>query len=289
MATFIPVPTQFSFVPSYQAVPFVSGLRMTNTGNTTFTVSPGACRALCNPNIIQFPAFSASTSGNITVDVSTVGVNGCYPNSIASLGLSHNTVYGVYLCANSSGTLPSPTTPSVSSVNPVVIVATGNNFLPAGYDLFRRIGVVQIAHSTSFLIPMTQSGHNNERVYTLQDPFVALSAGAATAQTIIDLTANDAPIIPSQNTEVILNVEITPNAANGYVCVEPGLLTAATVAPMQIFGSVAGEKNSSYARTTATPNASTGNANIQYFVDNSSSASTINVVGFVDSLGNSLF
>lgn len=289
MATFIPVPTAFSVVPSFQAVPFVSGFRMINTGSSTFTVGPGACRALCNPNVIQFPSFSASMSGNITVDVSTVGANGCFPNSIASLGLSKNTVYGVYVCANSSGTLASSSTPSVSAVNPVIVVATGNNFLPAGYDLFRRIGFVQIAHATGFLIPMSQSGHNNERVYTLQDPYVALSGGASTTQAIIDLTANDAPIIPSQNIEVILNVEITPNAADGYVCVEPGTLTAATVAPLQIFGSVAGHKNSSYARTTSTPNASTGNANIQYFVDNGSSASTINVIGFVDSIGNSLF
>ena len=289
MATFIPAPTQFSTVPSYQGVPFVSGFRIIVTGNTTFTVSPGACRALTSTNIIQFPSFSAGLPALLTVDVSTVGANGCYPNSIASLGLTHNTTYGVYICSVSSGTVASSSTPSVTTGAPIVVVATGNNFLPAGYDTFRRIGLVQIAHSTGYLIPMTQSGHQSERVYTLQDPFVALSAGASTTPAVIDLTANDAPIVPNQYVDVILNVEITPNAADGYVCVEPGTLTAGTVSPLQIFGSVAAHKNSSYARVTATPNATTGNANIQYFVDNGSSASTINVIGFVDSIGNSLF
>jgi hypothetical protein len=289
MATFIPAPTQFSTVPSFQAPPFVSGFRIIVTGNTTFTVAPGVCRALTSPSLIQFPSFAAGIPATITVDVSTVGANGCYPNSIASLGLSHNTVYGVYICSVSSGTLASSSTPAVTTGAPIVVVATGNNFLPAGYDTFRRIGLVQIAHSTSYLIPMTQSGHMNERVYTLQDPFVALSAGGSTTPAVIDLTANDAPIVPNQYIDVVLNVEITPNAADGYVCVEPGALTAGTVSPTQIFGSVAGHKNSSYVRMTATPNSSTGNANIQYFVDNSSSASTINVCGFVDSIGNALF
>ena len=215
----------------------------------------------------------------VTVDVSTVGANGCYPVSIASLGLTNNTVFPVYVLSNSSGG---------DNENTAVVVATGNNFLPPNYDSFRRIGWAFIAYSTGYLLPYVQSGHQTERLYILQDPVTVLSAGAATTKTTLDLTSTVGLVPPNRNVEVVLNVEITPNAADGYVVLEPSLLTSGSLPPTQIFGSVAGHKNSSMVRMIATPNASTGDANISYFVDNSSSASTINLVGFVDSLSTAL-
>ena len=293
MASFTPIPSNpLSTVPSYQSFPFVSGFRQTVTGNSTFTMGPGCARALCNGNIIEFPNFTAGHAGITTVDVSTVGVNGCFPVSIASLGLTQNTLFPVYAISNSSGTGPtavnSLTGGTTNVTGPSYVVATGNNFLPPFYDTFVRVGYIFIAEATSFVIPWAQSGHGNEKTYILQDPITGVSAGAATAAAIIDLTSTVGVIPPNKNIEVILNVEITPNAAGGWVAVEPGSLTAGSVSPTQIFGSATAEPSSSQIRMIATPNATTGDANIQYWVNNAGSSATINVVGFVDSLGNAL-
>ena len=107
-------------------------------------------------------------------------------------------------------------------------------------------------------------------------------------ETTIDTVNWRGKPIQIPNVKVLLNVEIAPSAANGYVCVEPGNATAASLAPVEIIGSVAAVKNSSYVEMISTPNATTGNAEIKYFVDNAGSAATINVVGFEDSLGNTL-
>lgn len=285
MATYVPAPT-FQHIPVYSSDAFVNGYRLAITGNTTFTLSPGGARAFGSDLVIQYPGVIPNLPSVITVDISTTGLGGCFPNSIASLGLTHKTMFPVYVIMQSSGTTGGSLNPLVA---PSAIVATGNNFLPqGGWDAYRRVGWVYVDNSTGYAIPMIQSGHGVDRQYVLQDPFVAVSAGAATSQTVVDLTANDGPIPPNRNSAVYLNVEITPAAADGYACVEPGSLTAGSVAPVQIFGSVAGHKNSSYVQMNATQAAVTGNANIKYFVDNGSSASTINVVGFEDSLGNLL-
>lgn len=278
MAYFIPAPTAFPTVPDYSSPAAVMGYNLTIASTTTFTLSAGYARALCNGFGIAYPGNVAGLPSSLTVDITDLGANGCYPVLISDIVTSDFTVYGVYVIGDSSG-----------ANTTAAVVATGNNFLPDGYDVFRRVGLVYIDDTTDTLISWSQSGNGNDKTYVLADPYVALSAGAATTFTAINLTSTDAPIMPDANVEVLLNVSITPNAADGYVCVEPGLLTAASVSPAQIFGSVAAKKNSATVSMTAMPNATTGVANIKYLVDNAGSASTINVIGFTDSLGASLF
>ena len=280
MAYFIPAPTQFSAIPYYGTAPGVSGYRMSVTGNTTFTVAPGYARSMINDWAIVFPSGQPNEPALLTVDISTVGLNGCYPVSIPSLGLTANTVFPVYVLSNSSGG---------DNQETAVVVATNNNFLPATYDSFRRIGWAFVAYSTSYLIPFVQSGHDTERQYLFQDPVVAVSSGSAVVGSpgLLDLTSTVGLIPPGRNVSVQLMIEIAPDAADGYCVVEPGSLTSSTP-PVQVFGSVAAHKNSAIANVIATPNASTGDANIKYFVDNGSSVANINVCGFIDSLSNAL-
>lgn len=292
MATYIPSPS-FSAVPGYQSVPFVSGFEIKYLTTTTFSVAPGCARSLCNNNIIQFQSFSATVPSSITVDITDVGVNGCYPVSIDSLGLSDFTMFPVYAITASSGVKASGVANTIAGgtttiSGPGIIVATGNNFLPDGYDSYVRIGWVYIKDTDSTIIEMTQSGHNNERVYILSNPFAALTDGGATTATVVDLTAGDGPIPKNKNIEVILNVEVDPNAADGFVELESGLATAAAAMPTKIFGSVAGASNSAVVRLVATPNATTGNAEVKYLVDHANTDATINVIGFVDSLANAI-
>jgi len=286
MATFIPAPA-FSAIPSYESSPFVSGFELAVTGNTTLTVQPGMCRALTSSQVIAYPSFSASVPGVVTVDVSTVGPNGCYPLSLAQMGLGLFTQLPVYACFDSAGTTRNPANPAVSGPGFCIVVATGNNFLPAGYDAFRRIGWAYINDDTLHLIPMIQSGHGDLRTYILQDG-VQVVSGSATAQTTVDLSSGDLPVPAGSVRKVLLDANISPNAAGGWISVEPGNATAGSVAPAQIFGSVASQPNSSMIEMIATPNASTGDAEVKYFVDNAGSVGVLTVIGFEDSLGNTL-
>lgn len=288
MATFIPAPTAFSTVPAYQSNPFVSGYEMAVTGNTTLTVNSGAARALTNNYIIQYPSFSPSVPGVITVDVSTVGLNGCFPVSIASLGLSYNTLFPVYVIANSSGTFAAnsidASTPTFSSAGPAVVVATGSNFLPNGFDMFRRIGWVFIDESNGHLINMVQSGHGNDRTYLIPAPVAALSGGNQTGATAVDLSVHSGVVPASAGIIVTLSVAFTANSAGDYCELTPYNLS-----------SVAGVTVASPAAALMTVNQdiitgvnSSGNAAINYLVSSGSDALTLSVSGFVDSLGNTL-
>ncbi len=287
MSFFIPVPTGFSTVPAYQSNPFVSGLNMAVTGDTTFTMSPGACRALTNNYVLQFPSYSPNVPGNVTVDISTQGLNGCYPSSIASLSLASNTVFPVYAVANSSGTA---TVPGAASNGPLTafVVATGNNFLPPNMDMFRRVAWVYVDYSTGEIIPWDQFGQGTERTYLLQDPVTALSGGVADTPTAIDLTNNSGVgVVPPSVVSVNLNLSLTGTAVASYLYVEPTGLTAGSVTPTQLVTPTASEPLAANMSLLTGLNTS-GDSSINYWVDSGSSA-TILVAGFTESLGNTLY
>lgn len=283
MAVLIPSPN-FSTIPSLQSNPFVTGFNITITGSTTFTVSPGSARALTSGYIIAYPAGTPNMPANIAVDVSTVGAGGCYPHSIASLALANDTLMGVYVVANSSGTTGGSLNPNIAAS---VIVATGDNFLPSNYDSFCRIGFVYIDSGTGNLIWMSQSGNGNERTYILNAGPAAVSAGNATTSTSLDLTSGDGVVPPGAGTLVYLGLTLNGNAAGAYVRLFPtGNLTgngsAGAITPVatQTLG-VADEM--------VTGVATNGDASINYLVNNTGTTTTIIVQGFVDSLGASLF
>lgn len=282
MAIFIPVPN-FSTVPDYQSNPFITGLEITVTGNTTFTVNSGSARALTSDFVMQYPGYLPGLPTFITADISTVGENGCFPSSIASLGLASDTMFPVYLIANSGGTTGGSLD---SNVAPVVVVATGNNFLPAGFDAFRRIGWVYVDSGTGNLIYMAQSGKSNNREYRLNGGPVAVNAGSATTATSVDLTTGDGIIPPSSGISIILGFVLNGNAAGAYVRTFPtghtstsamaGVITPVTSQNLGVSGEIISGVNAS------------GNASIDYLVNNASTTVTIVVSGFVDSLGASL-
>lgn len=289
MATFIPAPSSsaFSIVPSFESAPFVSGFELAVTGNTTLTVQPGMARALTSSQVIAYPSYSASVPGTVTVDISTVGENGCYPNSIASLGLTYNTLFPLYACFDSSGTAINSSNKSVNGPGFCFVVATGNNFLPAGFDSFRRIGWVPVAQSTGYVLPFAQAGNGNEREYLYQDPVTLLSAGNATTATEIKLSYQTGMVPAGQTGKVNLNVALTGNAAGSYVYLEPYGLTAGSRATTVLETTTASQVLATNIDMVYGVDAS-GNASITYLVDNSSSAVTIYLAGFTDSLNNLL-
>jgi len=284
MSVFIPSPTAFATVPSFSSPNFVSGYHIVPTGNTTMTVSAGCARALTNDFIIQYPSFSASLPSNITVDVSTVGLNGCYPVSIASSGLTYNQLFPVYVVTDTSGTYA---TGSTTANGPYVVVATGNNFLPAGMNSFCRIGWVWISESTSYILPMQQSGNGNEREYLLNAPITVLSGGTATTATEVDLTSTTGIVPPNRNSKVNFNVQLTGTSTSSYVYLQPENFSASGATGTTILTPVASHALGVMVDMVVGTDSSTGDAAIKYLVD-SGSAVTIQVAGFTDSIGNYL-
>lgn len=284
MAYLIPAPTAFPVIPDFQSSAFVNGFELAITGDTLFTVQPGMARAMASDFVIAYPSFSANLPAEIEVDIAEVGPNGCFPVSIDSLALADKTMFGVYAIAKSSGTTGGSLNAELATA---IVVATGNNFLPAGYDVFRRIGLVYVDDATGFLIYMAQSGHANERIYRLNEGPLALSGGNATVQTELDLTAGDGIIRPGSGTNAILGLVINGFAGSSYLQLWPtdnldgngtaGLVTPAATETMSAEGSIIVGQNA------------LGNAAIDYLVDNAGTTASIVVAGFVDSLGLNLF
>jgi hypothetical protein len=285
MTVLVPVPTAFSVVPSFQSFPFVSGYHMNVTGNTTLTVGPGAARALTNDFVIQYPSFSASLPGNISVDVSTVGLNGCYPVAISSLGLTNNQLFPVYVVTDTSGTFA---TGSVTTNGPYVIVATGNNFLPPNMNSFRRIGWLWVDHTTGFILPMLQQGDGNEREYLLNAPITVVSGGTSfTTPAEVDLTSTVGLIPPNRNSKVMLNVSLTGAGTSSFVYLQPNNFSASGATATTVLTQVASHALGVMVDMVCGTDATTGDAAIKYLVD-SGSAVTIQIAGFTDSIGNHL-
>ena len=283
MATLVPNPS-FSAIPDYSTNPFVTGLKITVTGNTTFEVSAGAARAQNSNFVIEFPGNAPSAPAVLTCDITDLGANGVYPKSIASLSLANKTLMGVYIVANSAGTTGGSLNAGIS---PAIIVATGDNFLPSNYDVFRRIGFVYVDDATGNLIPMSQSGMSNDRTYAINDSVLALSAGAATTRTAVNLSSGDGVVPPKPDVLVYFVSIITGNAANAFGQVfatgnagsgNPG----GTITPV-----ATGQLGAQFCMPAGQNNA--GAASVDYLVNNAGTALTLAVGGFVDNLDASVF
>jgi len=205
MAFFGPKPKTFKTAPYYGSDPFISGLNLTVVDANTFTISPGVARDLISDYAISFDPLSTGLQ-NITVDLRNTGPNGCFPVPMSTLLPTYNTVYCVYLIANTAGTTTGSNNPLV---NPAVVVATGNEFLPEGYDAYRRIGYIFVngvngpnTGPVGTINLWIQSGNGNERLYQLQTSRIRFSGAGATTYSPISLTSNpsgQAGIVPLRN------------------------------------------------------------------------------------------
>lgn len=153
--------------PDYSSEPFISGYEIVlgpssvwRQGGTKFSIKPGSARAYnCGFNIVFNPFGISNTAPVLEVDISNLGALGCYPTPYAELDLAPtDNTFGVYILGDTSG------------VNPTTaVVATGNNFLLPGYNVWRRIGAILIDGTYLQLIQYTQTGSSVDREYvTLQ-------------------------------------------------------------------------------------------------------------------------
>lgn len=182
-----------SLVPDYSQDPFLSGFHLTITGSNTLTLSAGSARSYNSDFVISYnPFLSSSLPRELSLDISTTGVLGCYPTPIENYLFSDDTTFNVYVLGDSSG---------VNS--PTAVVATGNNFLPNGYDKWRKVGSVYVDSVTRLLIGFVQSGNGVDRTYLFNTNIPGASYGP-TSFFILPLSNGAGPCNPFFTTDVIL-------------------------------------------------------------------------------------
>lgn len=257
----------------------ICGYEFTRVSTTTFTLNAGYARAHGNDFAIEYPGNVPNLPATITVDVSTTGANGCYPNSLASLALANTTIFPIMMLGDSSG-----------KNSPVAIVETCSSqaqldagaFLISGYDCYRVVGAV-IIDTSNHVVPMLQTGSFEDRCYQLADAIQVLNAGAATTAANVDLSSGNGVIVPGWCKTVQIRYSFTANAASNTLSVAPTGLTSTTypiviqatgtTAMQGVFNIVPGIADGSGA-------AADGNASINYVVTAGTDAASMWISGF---------
>lgn len=286
MSIFVPNPTAFSTIPNYASDPFVSGLELTVLSLTTFRINPGAARALTNDFILQYPSFGTNQPGTITVDVTKIGLNGCYPKPLNASILPFNTAFGVYIVGDSTGGQTNGVSNSVG-----IIVATGDNFLPPGYNSYRRIGFIYISGPEALygplgtIYPWVQSGSSMDRLYALQSSRVVISGGTSTTFAPVSLSTQNRMVPPKLGIDCQFTVRFQAASAG-----DDFQLSYNGVGGFQALGGsvVTLVQSEASFRTPCGLNPSTSEAVIYYQVSPGAFIQ-INLIGFVDNLSNTLF
>jgi hypothetical protein len=291
MAYFIPNPTAFSVIPDFSSAPAVSGFHLDFISTTQMFLNPGYARAFGSDFPIVYPSIVPNAPSYILLDTTVVGAGGCFPFAISDMTLASNTVFGIYVIAKSSGTTDGSLNPSV---NVSAVIATGDNFLPPGYDAFRRVALCYVDSSTNLLIKWIQSGFSNDRQYMAQDAVRVLTAGNATTYTLIDLTTGNGIVPPGHANYAELTLSLNPAVVGDELEVTASVLTPGTLAAVSLVGNVASQTIQTTGEIVcgiAGGNvfATNTNAAINYKVTNVGDVANIWVSGFTDSLGNNLF
>lgn len=286
------IPTRASLnstnVPNYSSDAGVSGYHLDFISPIQMFLNPGYARAFGSDFGISYPGNVPSGSPYILLDLTVLGAGGCYPKLASDLSLANDTVFGIYVIAKSSGTTNGSLNPAV---NVSAVIATGDDFLPPGYDVFRRVALCYIDSATGLLIKWIQAGEGSDKQYLLQDPVLAVSAGVSTTDVDLDLTSGDGVIPPGHANYAQLNISLVAGAAGQSVSVAPTVLNATTLPPLTFVATAAVENTWSTEIVCGVLGSvfDHGNAAIKYRVSDVAAAATISVAAFTDSLGNSLF
>lgn len=197
---------------------YLQGCRLTYATTTTFTIGAGQARDSTNVNDIRFP-------DTVTVSLGTSGLNGIDTGTVAASNL-----YYVHVVGNSNGNPDAPASGAVLSLSATAPV------LPAGYDMFRRIGAIRVNGSSQVSLFTQQATHSNNR-YMWYDANVSIVAAATDATFTASSMAGYIPSIPG-GLNAILQMNVTPTAAGNSGALRP-TGSASTNGYVIVSGSVA--------------------------------------------------
>jgi hypothetical protein len=226
---------------NYGSSAFIQGFLPQSWTNTTVVYGPGSARAYCSDWILEYPANIAGAPGTITINTATVGLNGTYPGTIASITPTTGVhLARVYAVGNSSGTTDGSLSNNTNVIPALVIATATTGFVPPGNDMFREVGFV-LVNSSGNLVPYAMNGNYQYRSVMLQDALEILTAGVATTPTKVDVaigtltSPSTTYYLPSS---IVHNIDIaydyTPNSATDVLSLIPFGLTSATRAPVII-------------------------------------------------------
>lgn len=166
---------------------YVNGLDLAHVDDANLTMAAGAARDSGNINDIILDAA-------VTINGAAVGANGV---DVAALEASK--LYAVYVIGDSTG---------YNDAAGLLSLDTDQPSLPAGYDMYRRVGWVRTDGSADLLV-WWQFGNGQERMYYYDIGISELSGGNSTTFAAIDLATSVPPIA----TEVLFDALFTPDGA----------------------------------------------------------------------------
>lgn len=149
----------------------VNGLVVTWTSASTVTIGVGACRD-------KVDDYTILVAAPLLVNIAVLGAGGLDTGAEAA-----STWYSVWVIADSTGVLPVAGLLSTGGNNPTL--------LPAGYDIYRRVGYVRNNPSSDFR-EFVSYGTGQERSIQYRDALSSrqqLTGGAATIVTQVNCGA----------------------------------------------------------------------------------------------------
>lgn len=167
---------------------YVNNLQLAYVGTSSITMAAGSARNSSNVNDIVL-------SSPVTILGSFVGANG-----VDAAVLVASSFYAVYVIGDSTDYKPTAALLSLSSSAPA---------LPAGYDMYRRVGWI-LTDSSAHILNFWQYGTGQSRVYYWDVGIAALTSGSSSAYVAISLAASVPPIV----TEAMFDVVFTPASAS---------------------------------------------------------------------------
>jgi hypothetical protein len=193
---------------------YLQGGRLTYVDNSTFTVAPGQFRSSNNINDIILPAAAGTPTIAVTVNTAINGLNGLDTGTIAG-----PKIYYVY-AVSSSLFSNNPANSDYLAPGVMLSLSLVQPNLPAGYDMWRRIGAIRIKVTPAPVIePFMQTGYGQNRTmrYTTFFEMTEVTGSMTTPTTIGDLSA----LVPARQVDVLFYMYFTPGAAGSYVSFSP--------------------------------------------------------------------
>jgi len=252
---------------------YINGLKLAYATATTMTVSAGRCSNSTNANDISvgLPLNVAATqtgtlpvaagTGAVTINTAVNGAGGLDTGTIAN-----STFYAVHAIGDSFGIEPGSAMLSTSATAPI---------LPAGYDMFFRIGYVK-TNGSAQILPFRQDGCGLDRWMWYDAPIATdITSGSSATYAAVDASAG----LPSSTpTMVSWYCAFTPTAGDDTLVLAPGTSTS-TLGYATLSGSVAAVvKTGNLICPTDSPNTDA----IDYKV--TGSATAISVGAYLDQL-----
>lgn len=236
---------------------YINGLNISNDSTTPdeiVNISAGSARDYLNINDIQ-------VTSALSVDITNSGANGLDNGSVAA-----DTFYAVHVIADSRG---------YQSVAGLLSTSATDPTLPAGYDMFRRVGYV-LTDSSSDILIFDQRGSGAERHMVYRASIATdITSGSSATFAAVDVSGS----IPKASVMGLFKVTFTPTGADDLCELRCGD-SSTDNGQAVLSGSAAGVVKIG---NLSCPVGATLASGVDYKV--TGSAVAINVQGYIDELG----